>query len=81
MTLRELKTRRELMAPAQRRDAILNCRVEGRHELTATPAQLRRLAVLAAGPLPVFEWRYCRQCWAVFGPDGHEIDGRILNAE
>ena len=76
MTLRELQTRKDLTGPAARRHAVVACRADGRHELIATPAQLRRLPVVSDGLMR--ESRYCDQCWTVFGPDGSETGAPVI---
>jgi hypothetical protein len=59
------------MGPTLRWATQANCRIDGRHDVTATPEQLQRLSVVVAPPAP--EWRYCHRCCAVFDADGREI--------
>ena len=61
------------MGPILRKEALLHCQMQGRHDWwTATPDQIALLSVLVGGP--VFEWRYCQRCWSIFGPDGRLAD-------
>jgi hypothetical protein len=71
LTANDVRSQQEAMSPAHRRATIFNCRMEHRHSLIATPAQLLRLRVLSGGPQP--PCHYCERCFTVFDAAGREI--------
>jgi hypothetical protein len=71
LTARDVHSQQEAMSPAHRRATIFNCRMEHRHSLIATPAQLLRLRGLMDDPYAPS--RYCERCFMVFDAAGREI--------